>query len=97
MGVLTVNMEKPSDRIREINKVLWTILSLNLIVSIMKLVVGYAIASTSMVADGFHSFSDSSSNIIGLVGTALAAKPADECHPYGHKKFETFTSIAIAL
>lgn len=90
-------MKKPSDRNKEINKVLWTILALNLGVSIMKLVVGYSIASTSMVADGFHSFSDGTSNIIGLVGTALAAKPADECHPYGHKKFETFTSIAIAL
>ncbi|MFY9415183.1 MAG: cation diffusion facilitator family transporter [Tepidanaerobacteraceae bacterium] len=92
-----MNMEKAKNRIKEINKVLWTILALNLIVSIMKLVVGYAISSASMVADGFHSFSDCSSNIIGLIGTALAAKPADECHPYGHKKFETFTSIIIAL
>lgn len=97
MGVLIMSTKKHSYRIKEINRVLWTILALNLVVSIMKLVVGYAISSTSMVADGFHSFSDSNSNIIGLVGTALAAKPADECHPYGHKKFETFTSIAIAL
>lgn len=63
----------------------------------MKLVVGYSISSNSMVADGFHSFSDCSSNIVGLIGTALAAKPADECHPYGHKKFETFTSVVISL
>ena len=72
-----MNMEKAKNRIKEINKVLWTILALNLIVSIMKLVVGYAISSASMVADGFHSFSDCSSNIIGLIGTALAAKPAE--------------------
>ena len=38
----------------------------------MKLVVGYSISSNSMVADGFH-FSDCSSNIVGLIGTALAA------------------------
>ena len=37
------------------------------------------------------------SNIIGLIGTAIAAKPADESHPYGHRKFETFTTIGIAL
>ena len=49
-----------------------------------------------MVADGFHSFSDCSSNIIGLIGTALAAKPADECHPYGHKNLKHLL-IIIAL
>jgi len=92
-----MSSENPNSRIREINKVLWTILGLNILVSIMKLVIGYAISSSSMVADGFHSFSDSSSNIIGLVGTAIAAKPADDCHPYGHKKFETFTSVVISL
>jgi cation diffusion facilitator family transporter len=92
-----MSTEKDNDRIREINKVLWIILGLNLVVSIMKLIVGYTISSASMVADGFHSFSDASSNIVGLVGTALAAKPADESHPYGHKKFETFTAIGIAL
>lgn len=96
-GGIVMNMEKSGDRIKEINKVLWRILALNLGVSIMKLVVGFSISSASMVADGFHSFSDGSSNIIGLIGTALAAKPADECHPYGHKKFETFTSVVIAL
>lgn len=89
--------DKHGKRMREINKVLWIVLALNFAVSIMKLIVGYTISSASMVADGFHSFSDASSNIVGLVGTALAAKPADETHPYGHRKFETFTSIGIAL
>lgn len=92
-----MSTEKDINRIKEINKVLWIILALNFAVSIMKLIVGYTIASASMIADGFHSFSDGSSNIVGLVGTALAAKPADEDHPYGHKKFETFTAIGIAL
>ncbi|MDD4569424.1 MAG: cation diffusion facilitator family transporter [Tepidanaerobacteraceae bacterium] len=92
-----MSTEKDTNRIREINKVLWIILALNFAVSIMKLIVGYTISSASMIADGFHSFSDGSSNIVGLVGTAIAAKPADESHPYGHKKFETFTAIGIAL
>ena len=85
------------NRTYEINKVLWVILALNIGVAIIKLIVGYSISSTSMIADGFHSFSDGSSNIIGLIGTAIAAKPADESHPYGHRKFETFTTIGIAL
>lgn len=92
-----MGIKENSNRIREINKVLWIILALNFAVSIMKLIVGYTISSSSMIADGFHSFSDGSSNIVGLVGTALASRPADESHPYGHKKFETFTAIGISF
>ena len=84
-------------RTKEIKKVLWIILFLNFAVAFMKLIVGYAISSASMIADGFHSFSDGSSNIVGIIGTTIASKPADECHPYGHRKFETFTSIGIGL
>ena len=50
-----------------------------------------------MVADGFHSFADGSSNVIGLFGIWLATRPKDEDHPYGHNKYETFTAICIAI
>lgn len=90
----TANLD---NRTREIKKVLWIILILNFAVAIMKLIVGYAISSASMIADGFHSFSDGSSNIVGIIGVSIAARPADECHPYGHRKFETFTAIGIAM
>jgi divalent metal cation (Fe/Co/Zn/Cd) transporter len=50
-----------------------------------------------MVADGFHSLFDASSNIIGLVGIHLANRPPDADHPYGHKKFETFATLGIAF
>lgn len=85
------------DSLRQVRKVLWSILILNLAVAVIKLLMGYAISSTSMIADGFHSLSDSSSNIIGLIGTAIAARPADEEHPYGHKKFETLTALGITF
>lgn len=47
------------------------------------------------MADGFHSISDSASNVIGIIGIVLASKPKDNCHPYGHKKFETIASMFI--
>jgi cation diffusion facilitator family transporter len=50
-----------------------------------------------MTADGFHSLSDGASNIIGLVGVSLASQPKDADHPYGHKKYETFFSLGIAV
>lgn len=81
----------------QIKKVLILTLCLNWLVAIAKLIVGKQIASTSMFADGIHSFSDSASNIIGLVGIWLAYLPKDEDHPYGHKKYETFASLGIVL
>ena len=40
---------------------------------------------------------DSAGNVVGLVGIALAARPADDSHPYGHAKFETYASLVIGV
>ncbi|WP_394236336.1 cation diffusion facilitator family transporter [Niallia oryzisoli] len=82
---------------KQVQTVLFVILIANLVVAVMKMIVGSIINSASMTADGFHSLSDGSSNIIGLVGIKLAAKPVDEDHPYGHKKFETLASLFICV
>lgn len=82
---------------REVRKTLGVILVLNWLVALVKLIVGYGIKSTSMVADGYHSFADGTSNIVGLFGMRIASQPKDKDHPYGHKKYETFTSVLIAL
>lgn len=84
-------------KFREIQKILVQILILNWGVAIAKIVVGFMFGVFSMVADGFHSFSDGSSNIIGLVGLNAASKPTDEEHPYGHKKIESFTALGIIV
>lgn len=84
-------------RALEIKRLLIYVLVLNWVVALTKLVVGYIIKSSSMVADGYHSLSDGASNIIGFLGIWLASRPKDESHPYGHKKYETFASIGIAF
>ncbi|MBU2541604.1 MAG: cation diffusion facilitator family transporter [Candidatus Omnitrophica bacterium] len=81
----------------QIKRVLILTLFLNFAVALAKFIFGQKIGSTSMVADSFHSFSDSASNIIGLLGVWIAYLPLDKDHPYGHKKYETLTSIGIAL
>jgi cation diffusion facilitator family transporter len=77
--------------------VLILVLVLNWGVAIAKMVLGYLTRCQSMAADGLHSLSDGASNIIGLVGIALSSRPVDEDHPYGHKKYETFFSLGIAV
>lgn len=86
-----------SQRMSKIKKVLWVILVLNLAVAAAKYFYGLASGSASMQADGIHSVFDSAGNVIGLVGIALASRPADEGHPYGHAKFETYASLVIGV
>jgi len=62
-----------------------------------KLILGYATGAVSVVSDGFHSLTDSASNIIGLVGLRAARMPPDEDHPYGHRKYETLAAGAIFI
>lgn len=80
---------------KKVKKVLWVILFANFAVAILKIVIGTAIKSASMTADGFHSISDGSSNIVGLIGISIASKPKDKDHPYGHRKFEVMASLFI--
>jgi len=84
-------------RSRNIRAVLVQVLALNLLVAAVKLAYGLMTGAISMVADGIHSLMDSSSNVVGLVGTAIAARPPDPGHPYGHRKFEVIAALGITF
>jgi cation diffusion facilitator family transporter len=88
---------RPIDRPRRIARVLAVILALNLAVALAKLWYGRRSGSLSIQADGLHSLLDASSNVIGLVGVLIAARPPDANHPYGHRKYETFAALAVAV
>ena len=60
-----------------------------------KLIFGYATGAVSIISDGFHSLTDSASNVMGLIGLRIARKPPDANHPYGHRKFETLAAAGI--
>lgn len=85
------------DRDRAVSRVLWIVLALNMVVAATKLVVGTMAGALSLVADGLHSALDGSSNVVGLVGIALAARPPDLGHPYGHRRFETLAALVIGV
>lgn len=87
--------EEKENKYHMIKRVLIIILIANFAVSAAKIIIGYLTKSLSLSADGFHSFSDGASNIVGLISITLASKPIDEEHPYGHKKIETMASLII--
>ncbi|MDP1759767.1 MAG: cation diffusion facilitator family transporter [Thermodesulfovibrionales bacterium] len=87
----------PVNNAPAIRKVLIVTLALNVAVSLAKVIYGYMTNSIAMTSDGFHSFFDGVSNIVGLIGIWIAYHPPDEKHPYGHRKYETLFTIIIGV
>ncbi len=75
--------------------VLWVTLFLNVLVSSIKIIVGLLTGIGSILADGYHSLADASSNVIGLFTMKIAQKPIDEDHAYGHQRYETLATLFI--
>jgi cation diffusion facilitator family transporter len=86
-----------ADRYAAVSRVLTAVFFLNLLVASAKLILGAATGAVSVLSDGFHSLTDTASNVVALVGVRLARRPPDEDHPYGHRKFETMASLAILV
>ncbi len=86
-----------SDRYTEIAQVLTRVLVVNLAVAAAKISLGYYTGAVSIISDGFHSLTDSASNVVALVGVSVARRPPDANHPYGHRKYETMASIGILV
>jgi cation diffusion facilitator family transporter len=79
----------------QIRHILSVVLALNLAVAGAKLGYGFVSGSVAMSADGFHSLLDGFANVVGIVGIAVAARPPDREHHFGHGRYETLASMAI--
>jgi cation diffusion facilitator family transporter len=65
--------------------------------AIVKVFAGLSGHSTAVTADGLESAGDVFASGFVLLGLTLAARPADENHPYGHGRAETLTGLMIGL
>ncbi|MHA1397496.1 MAG: cation diffusion facilitator family transporter, partial [Candidatus Heimdallarchaeaceae archaeon] len=70
---------------------------INMLLLILKLVIGIIFQSISLTADGLDSVLDLVTAAFAGIGEKLSRKPADSDHPFGHQKFQMVFSIAIAL
>ena len=84
------------DNRQKVKKVLIITLVLNIVVLILKAVVGVMTGSLSLQADALHSVTDSANNILGLVTNQFSSPIPDRDHPYGHHKFEAIGALGIA-
>lgn len=68
----------------------------NILLCVLKLLVGSLSGSVSITADAMNNLSDATSSLVTLVGFRLAEKPADADHPYGHARYEYLSGLAVA-
>lgn len=83
------------DNRAEVRKVLLITLFLNLMVVLLKGVIGWITGSLSLQADALHSATDGASNVLGLVTNSLSSPYPDREHPYGHQKYEAVGALGI--
>jgi cation diffusion facilitator family transporter len=88
-------LDPAARRAQAIRRVLLVTLVLNVLVAALKLVYGTLSHTLSLRADGFHSLTDGTNNVLGLVGIWWSARPPDEKHPYGHERTEVIAASAI--
>lgn len=84
-------------REKQIYKVTIVGFFVNLFLSVGKLIAGLVGNSGAMIADAVHSISDFVTDVIVLVFVKISAKPKDECHDYGHGKYETLATVMIGV
>ncbi len=70
---------------------------INILLSALKLTVGFFINSIALISDGIHSFLDIISSIISYLGIKIAQKPVDEKHPYGYYVAETLAGLGVTI
>jgi cation diffusion facilitator family transporter len=74
----------------------WLSIITNVLLFGLKYWAAIVTGSVAILADAWHTLSDSMSSIFVIVGTKVATKPPDRKHPFGHGRAELIASIMIA-
>lgn len=70
---------------------------LNVLLFGIKMWAGVVSGSIAIIADAWHTLSDSISSLAVLIGLKVSAKPADSNHPYGHGRAEIIASLVVGM
>ena len=68
-----------------------------IVLSVIKLIVGYTADSAALRADGLNNTTDIIASIAVLIGLRISRRPADDNHKYGHWKSETIASMVASF
>ncbi|MFV1983425.1 MAG: cation diffusion facilitator family transporter [Thiohalomonadales bacterium] len=94
--------EKPENnqadsRYRETVKVTLIGSVIDLVLGVVKIMVGISANSQALIADGVHSLSDLMTDGLVLYAAKHASRAADAEHPYGHARIETVATVILGV
>ena len=69
----------------------------NLILGIVKLIIGSISHSVSIMADAVNNISDTATSVLTIVGFKLSSKKPDKKHPYGYARYEYVAGFVISI
>lgn len=69
----------------------------NLLLFILKYYAGIVSASVALIADAWHTLSDTLTSVVVITGIKLSSKKPDKEHPFGHGRWEQVSALMIAL
>ena len=69
----------------------------NLLLFIIKLVIGLFVNAIAIVSDAFNNLSDSFSSIVSVIPAKLSNKKPDKDHPFGHGRIEYVSTLIVAM
>ncbi|WP_442603010.1 cation diffusion facilitator family transporter [Paenibacillus sp. KN14-4R] len=75
----------------------WISLLANIVLTGMKLIVGFLFQSQVLIADGIHNAGDVIAVATAYSAMRVSNKPADDDHPYGHGKAEVLGAFMVAI
>jgi len=75
--------------------VTWIGLACNAFLAAGKVIAGLVFASQTILADGLHGASDLVTDVAVLAGLGASQRPADGCHPYGHRRVGTLVAMLV--
>jgi cation diffusion facilitator family transporter len=75
----------------------WVSIAINILLFALKYWAGIVSGSVAIIADAWHTLSDSISSIIVIFGAKTSKIPPDEEHPFGHGRAELISSLIIGV
>ena len=70
---------------------------LNLLLFVLKYYAGITSASLALIADAWHTLSDSLTSLVVIFGIKLSSRKPDKEHPFGHGRWEQISALIIAI
>ncbi len=75
----------------------WTSTGLSIVLSSLKLLLGWMTGSIALLADGINNLADVGTSLVIALGFRWSQKPRDSKHPFGHGRIETIAALVLSI